>query len=208
MNNKNKIYDRALEWVDKYCSGDPTHRTDHSIRVLHLVEYLAKKENSLSRIDIESLKLAAIFHDLGSGHRIKKLKKSSDKFKAEEHSEQGFKIAKQFLVKEGFSKTEIEKIQKIITSHGTDGLNIDIEGKFLHDADLLDGLGLAGVLRIFTFGGQIGRDVLGSLEFIKSKIKNRQFRTVAGRSIGQKRNKKVLKWLTEVEKELQQHDLI
>lgn len=202
-----QIYQKAFELVKTYSLTDATHQPDHIERVIELTEYLAKEEGVINQIDLESLKLAAIFHDLGSLHRIKKLRKSEDKFKSEEHAEKGFKIAQKFLKQEGFSKEQIKKIQIIITSHGANGSAGDLEGHLLHDADLLDGIGLGGVLRIFTFGGQINRSVIGSLEYTKQKVASRQFKTKSGQKLGKERIKKVLLWLKEVEKELEGKDL-
>lgn len=208
MANNHQLYQKAFELVNKHSLTDATHQPDHIERVLDLVEYLAKKEGILNQIDLESLKLAAIFHDLGSIHRIKKLRKSGDKFKSEEHAKQGFRIAQKFLKEEGVSKPQIEKIQIIITSHGVNGSADDLEGNLLHDADLLDGIGLGGSLRIFTFGGQINRSVLGSLEYTKQKALTRKFKTKTGQKLGDKRIKKVLDWLKTVENELAGNDLI
>jgi len=66
---------------------------------------------------------------------------------------------------------------------------------------------LIGVLRKFTYGGQIGRDILGSLEFTKDKIKNRKFRTQTGKLLGKKRLRIVKNWLKSVEVELRGEDL-
>ncbi|MCL5783971.1 MAG: HD domain-containing protein [Patescibacteria group bacterium] len=207
MQDVNQIYEEAFKLVDKHCSTDATHQQDHIKRVLNLIEYLADKEKVSEQLDWESLRLAAIFHDLGSGYRIKELKKSSDKFKAGKHAQRSFMIAKKFLKQEEISQKQAEKIQKIISSHGVDGLSESIEGHLLHDADLLDGLGLVGVLRIFTFGGQIGRNILGSLEFTKLKINNREFKTKTGKKLGQKRIKKILNQLQKTEEELNGNDL-
>lgn len=203
-----QIYSKAIELVDKYSLADATHQRDHTERVLRLIDYLAKQENLPSNFDLESLKLAAIFHDLGSIKRIKKLRKSTDKAKSEEHSQQGFKIAKKFLHQEGVPLEQIEKIYTIINSHGSRGINGNIEGDLLHDADLLDGIGLVGVTRIFAFGGQINRGVIDTFEFIKNKINNRQFRTKSGQKLGQKRIKEVRKWLEKIDKEIHSRDLI
>lgn len=100
-----------------------------------------------------------------------------------------------------------KKIKRIIASHGTHGQSKDLEGDILHDADLLDGIGLVGVLRKFTYGGQIGRDILGSLEFTKNKLESRKFRTKTGQKIGRKRTKKARLWIKQIEEELRNKDL-
>lgn len=206
MQNKNILYQKAFELVDKYSSNDATHRSDHTKRVLQLVEYLVDKEGVRKQVDMECLTLATIFHDLGSSERIKKLKRSDDKFSSPEHSEKSIKIAQKFLKVGGFSGEQITKMNKIIASHGTQSSQDNLEGDLLHDADLLDGLGLIGVLRIFTFGGQINRDILGSLQWTVQKTQNRQFRTKTGQRLGRKRIAKVKQLLEEVGVELENKD--
>jgi len=199
---------KAVELSKEYTSSDPSHGLDHTKRVLRLIEYIVEKEELRQKVNLESLKLATILHDLGSGYQIRELKESKDKFKSGEHLEHSLKIAGNFLREEKVSETQIEKIKDIIAAHGTHGSEGTIEGNILHDADLLDGIGLVGVLRKFTYGGQIGRDILGSLEFTKGKIKNRKFRTTTGRSLGRKRIERVRAWLEKLEEELEGRDFL
>jgi len=203
-----QIYKKAMKLAEKYVSSDPSHGLDHIKRVLRLVEFITKKEKTKQKIDMESLRLATVLHDLGSGYQVKELKKSKDKLKSGKHLEYGLKIAEDFLKKEKVPKKRIEKIKEIIAAHGTYGKEGCIEGDVLYDADLLDGIGVVGVLRKFTYGGQIGRDILGSLEFTKLKIKNRRFRTETGLALGRKRIKKVKAWLKNFEEELVGKDFL
>lgn len=207
MNNFAKVYQKAFELADRYCSSDASHTRDHFERVLQLAEFLAKKEKVMDKIDWESLKLAVILHDLGQGHQVKELKKSQDKLASGKHKDQSLVIAEKFFQKEKVPQEQINKIKAIISSHGTHGESNGIEGDLLHDADLLDGIGLVGVFRKFTYGGQIGRGILGSLEFTKHKIENRKFRTKSAQKLGQKRIKQVKEWLEETEKELKGENL-
>lgn len=208
MERDDSIYQRAYELVNTRCSEDATHRIDHTKRLLKLVHYLIKQEGLQKKIDLVSLKMATILHDLGQGHQIKELKKSTNKLISGKHADHSLTIAHRFLRKEGFSKDKILKIEKIIASHGTHGEIGDLEGDILHDADLLDGIGMVGVLRKFTYGGQIGRDIIGSLQFTEGKIKNRKFRTKTAEKIGNARIEKVKLWLKEAENELTGRDLI
>lgn len=208
MQDINLIYNKALKLLDKYSSADATHRSDHTERVLKLIDYLVTKEKLERKIDLKSLKLAAILHDLGQSFQVKELKKSYDKLLSGNHTEYGLIIAQKFLKKEGFSNNQINKIKNIIASHGTHGQSHNLEGNILHDADLLDGIGLIGILRKFTYGGQIGRDILGSLEFTKLKIENRKFRTKTGQKLGNQRIKKVKVWIQHIENELESRNLV
>lgn len=207
MRNKNQIYQKAIKLAKKYASSDPSHSVDHIKRALQLVEYIVKRKKIQQTIDLENLRLATILHDLGSRYQIKELKKSKDKFKSGEHLKYSLRIAEDFLKKEKLPRKQIEKVKEIIAAHGTYGKKGNIEGDVLHDADLLDGIGLVGVLRKFTYGGQIGRDVLASLEFTNLKIKNRSFRTEIGKKLGKERIKRVKNWLRKVGQEIEGKDL-
>lgn len=202
MKNINSIFKNAFLLLDKNSLHDPTHQKDHIERVLALIRYLAEKENPAQNIDWESLKLAAVFHDLGSIHRIKKLRSNSDKSDIREHSSHSSKMAEIFLKEEDFPAEQIKKIQEIISLHDNGGDGSNLEGNLLHDADKLDGIGLVGMIRIFTFGGQINRNPTDTLEFIKQKMKNLKFKTKAGQKLGRERIKQAKKWIGEIGREL------
>lgn len=208
MKNFEEIYQKALKLAKKHFFSDPSHGMDHVNRTRKLVEYIVSKEGKERGIDLESLRLAVVLHDLGISSQVKTLKKSKDKFKSGEHIEISLRIAENFLKKEGVPLKQIKKIKQIIISHGSHGQEINLEGDILHDADLLDGIGLIGALRKFTFGGQIGRDILGSLEFTKLKLKNRKFRTKTGQKVWEKRVKDVKFLLKKIEEELASKDLV
>lgn len=96
---------------------------------------------------------AAWLHDLGVflGHRPRDPEElarwDNVRYAAEE--------APEVLRQSGFPASSIEAVVDAIRQHLPDGRPTRIEGKLLHDADLLEQLGSIGILRI---AAKVGRD--------------------------------------------------
>lgn len=79
------------------------HNQNHTLQVVKAVNEIALAEN-ISDEDMETLLLAAWFHDLGFTKELKN------------HEEISKKIVAEFLSKRGFSKRKINKIQSVINA--------------------------------------------------------------------------------------------
>lgn len=119
-----KIYDDVIGTLSQNLpSYLKYHCVEHTVYVVKLSEYIAKKEK-VSKKNIFLLKVAALYHDIGF------LKGP------ESHEKESCKIARRDLKKYGFSKDQIDKVcgmimaTKIPQTPKTDLENI------LADADL------------------------------------------------------------------------
>lgn len=125
-----------FETLGKDNSG---HNHQHSLRVLCNAEEICKKEKCNNKIVIA----AAILHDCAD----KKLFKNPD--------EQYQKI-ENLLIKNNFSKNEIEEILYIIKNISFNEGNFtkleNINAKIVRDADRLDAIGAIGIVRTIEFG--------------------------------------------------------
>jgi len=124
--------------------GNPAHDWFHVERVYTLGESLANAEEA----DIETVRLAALLHDIG--------RKAEDEGRIDNHAEWGAETAAGILDREGYSTDRIAAVSHCIRAHrySTAPEPRTIEAKVLSDADNLDALGAIGVARTFTYGAQ------------------------------------------------------
>ncbi|WP_353777874.1 HD domain-containing protein [Winogradskyella sp. 3972H.M.0a.05] len=99
------------------------HDTAHTLYVLDKSIHIAKKEG-VGTSDLELLKVAALFHDIGFTVTHK------------EHEEEGCKIAKTELKKYGYSNSEIETICGMIMATKIPQRPKTLLEQILADADL------------------------------------------------------------------------
>ncbi len=123
---------------------DPAHKWDHTARVLSRATELAIKYNA----DVEAVRLSCIFHDLGRAEGV------------EGHEERSAHLARKFLIKEGYPKEFVEKVEKIILKHHLDPDKLEsVEEKILWDADKLDSMGIVGFARCLLEEGFYRRNI-------------------------------------------------
>ncbi len=119
------IIERAEEFAkQEYTKNDPFHQWGHIQNVLKRALEIAKNFKS---VDLEALKLAAIFHDI-------------DYRSYGEHVENSIIVAEKFLRENNFPQDRIKKIKEIMLNHSTPhrkkfGDARLLEGKILYDAD-------------------------------------------------------------------------
>lgn len=119
------ILQKAEKFAKKeYLSNDPKHQWSHIQAVLNRAMEIIK---NFKNIDLESLKLAIIFHDI-------------DYTAYDTHVDDSVKIAEKFLIENNHPKNKIEKIKEIMLDHSTPhrkerGEATLIEGKIIYDAD-------------------------------------------------------------------------
>jgi uncharacterized protein len=142
------LFDDIKEEVKPYfLNAKGSHDWDHVERVYNLCLQISKKENA----DIETLKMAAILHDIGREYEDRLNGRIC-------HAEKGAILARKILEKHNLDKERIKKIVHCVESHRFRGHKIpqSKEAKILFDADKLDSIGAVGIGRAFLFAGEIG----------------------------------------------------
>lgn len=128
------IKKRAAELMEKVTA----HGFSHVERVRQWALQIAQAED-LSKKEIELLELAALLHDIGRSKP------------GGNHGKVGAEIARELLSKEvDLSPDEIERICFAIANHNSVQPVDDIVALVLRDADMLDQLGSAGLVRCLS----------------------------------------------------------
>ncbi len=143
-----ELWEKLLKEAERlYAANGNSHRLDHVKRVLALAERLARAEGA----DLEVVKVAALFHDIGRAEE----KRTKGKVC---HAAYGAQMVKQILKKYGLPEDFIERVAEAIASHRfrSKVRPKTPEAKVLFDADKLDALGAVGIGRAFLFAGEVG----------------------------------------------------
>jgi len=131
------------------CWG-PRYRWEHTLRVAQWASRLAKEEKANVGVCV----VAALFHDVSY-------------FVSEDNSKHGIKsaeIARDFLLKNNYSKDFVEKVAYAVESHVSEPNPRTLEAKTLQDADSLDRF---GCFRILLMGKTAE---LSNLENLRQKL--------------------------------------
>lgn len=137
---KENIIEKALSFARESFKDDYSgHDFEHTERVYKTAVYLAKRENA----DELLTGVCAVLHDVDDRKLSPATCENKDRARA-------------FLLSEGVSEDEIERIVKIISQVsfvGADSPAPDsLEGKCVQDADRLDAIGAVGIARAFSYG--------------------------------------------------------
>lgn len=139
-----KVQDRVKKILENESSG---HDYWHAYRVMKMNQYLAKGH----KVDIMSLLLAGLLHDIGYPE-IKNLKDYSKNHIIS--ADKAEKILREF----GLTIKTIKKVKSIIreTEHVDSSKRevISIEAQIQQDSDRLDAIGAIGIGRAFMFAGK------------------------------------------------------
>lgn len=131
---------QEIKQIEKYvketCQNQIAHTFEHANRVRNWAIKIAKKEKFEN---LKIVEIAALMHDIG----LPGLEKGVS------HGVAGAQKTKKYLMENNFdlTKEEIDEISNAIQYHNT---NRTGEGKLLEilrDADMLDGMGAAGLMR-------------------------------------------------------------
>jgi len=127
---------------------DSAHDPEHIFRVLYLSLNIASKMTE--KINFDVLIASCLLHDIGREQQYKNHNKC--------HAKTGGKMAKKFLLKNGWSEKDSEHVKNCISSHRFRGNNIPrtIEAKILFDSDKLDAAGCLGIARTLMYEGVVG----------------------------------------------------
>ncbi len=136
MNKKIKIIEK---YSRSMTSDQPGHDFGHIDRVRHWSLKIAKAEKYPDLVKVEA---AALLHDIA----VFSVKNKKD------HGKKGSEMARKFLTKNKlFSPEEIDEICEIVLMHCEKNKKPGQLLKIIQDADMLDSLGLMGMLRASRF---------------------------------------------------------
>jgi uncharacterized protein len=144
------IIEKTITFVKETLAGaEGGHDWYHIERVWLTARYIHKREESG---DLMTIELAALLHDI-----------SDAKFNGGD-DEQGSRMAREFLMKQGVEQEVVEHIEAIIKHVSyKGGFSQDrissIEFQIVQDADRLDAIGAIGIARAFNYGGFKNRPI-------------------------------------------------
>ena len=133
------------------CMKDSPHDPEHIFRVLYLSLNIASKINENINIDI--LITSCLLHDIGREEQYKNQNIC--------HAEVGGIMAKEYLLKNGWSEKDADHVKNCISTHRFRGNNIPdtLEAKILFDSDKLDAVGCLGISRTLMYNGIVGNNL-------------------------------------------------
>src|SRR3989344_864713 len=142
INSSNKLLIQKIKVFAEKMMQDypPGHNFLHIMRVHELAKHIAQKEKA----DLLIVEAAALLHDIGRKYELINPKIN--------HADKSAELALPFLktlIKIGFPSDKINPVLYAIRNHRfTKGIIPDtIEARVLQDADKLDALGAAGIMR-------------------------------------------------------------
>ena len=177
--------------LDGYAAGAgskdkiPYSRFDHTRRVYRWMMQLYEACEHREQMDLESLKIATIFHDCGYG-----------KGRKGEHAVVGAKICRDYLKERNYSEEQITFICELISSHSDKQriwADIPWELVLLMEADLLDDTGAHAVVMDIWMESTEEEVSFESIRdhiarFSLKQINNNPMRTPAAREIWEKKS--------------------
>lgn len=194
---KTRLY--VYELFEKDSSG---HDYYHIERVVVNALKIINKEQ-LTEEQANRIILSAWLHDLGD-------------YKLNDGVDRSEELISQFLVDEGLSVDEIQKIVQIVSEVSfSKGKKVtSIEAAIVQDADRLDAIGAIGVARCFAYGGSRNRPIfipdnkeenqLSSIQHFYDKLLHlkKMINTSTAKSIAEERHQFMENFLNEFFKEI------
>ncbi|KAK4236679.1 hypothetical protein C8A03DRAFT_16698 [Achaetomium macrosporum] len=178
-------------YVKDYMSHyDASHSWDHIERVVSLAHhiYTHSEASFKSRLDLRTIHLAALLHDVGDHKYLKPNEDPTTQVSTllESHACPPALASKIQTICLGVSySSEVRdpaRVASLIQAHP--------ELAVVQDADRLDAIGAVGIGRMFTFGGaKTGRSMDGSMEHVDEKLLRLEgmMKTVVGRELARVR---------------------
>jgi len=144
----NKSMYSTIENYMYECMKDAAHDPEHIFRVLYLALNIASKRTENINFDI--LIASCLLHDIGREAQFKNQNIC--------HAETGGIMAKDFLLKNGWSEKDSNHVKNCISTHRFRGNNVPetLEAKILFDSDKLDATGCLGIARTLMYKGIVG----------------------------------------------------
>jgi len=182
------VIERSREKAKRRTKPYGCHGWDHVERVYGLCCFIAEKEGG----DLETLKIAALLHDIVRDQRG-------------DHAKNSAKEAERILRAFGLQRTKISRIVDAIKTHRFSGKSRPrtLEAKILADADKLDAMGAVGIYRAAAFGTEVRRPIRSTIDHFNEKLlklKDMMYTKTARRLAGG-RHKFMLAYLKQIENE-------
>ena len=171
------IVRREVKRYTDDASQSIAHRLDHFDRVVANALLIAQ---DYPAVDMESLHLAAMLHDVHHPFNDKK-----------NHVRLSIARATQILKEAEYPSDKGDFVLKIIYEHSTEHIDevkpTSIEAMILFDADKVDGVGASGIGRLLSLFGQLGKTPLESIDWYRMKISKavNNLQTAKGRQMFQ-----------------------
>ncbi|KAK3325667.1 hypothetical protein B0H66DRAFT_134290 [Apodospora peruviana] len=180
-------------YVQEYMQNyDPSHSWDHIERVVGLARYIYSKSQNRELLDLRTIQLAALLHDVGDR---KYLKPNQDPKN----------LISEVLLANACPAALASKIQTIChgvsyTTETKDPAHVRSliaeypELAVVQDADRLDAIGAVGIGRMFTFGGaKTGRPMDESMQHFDDKLLKLEgmIKTDVGRELARERTERL-----------------
>lgn len=159
------VIKNAVDYVKRVFENDFSgHDYFHTLRVYKTATRLAESEGA----NVHVAQLGALLHDV-------------DDVKLSPQTHPNKDNARAFLVQNGVSSEDIERIVSIIDQvsfKGTDSVKpTSLEGECVQDADRLDAIGAIGIARAFAYGGNHNRVMYDPEEKPKLNLSGEEYRT-------------------------------
>ena len=145
------MVEKTKKYVKEIMTGDSSgHDYFHTLRVLHLAETIARAEARREAVDLETVRLIALLHDV-------------DDRKLSPETHENLDRARNFLESQFVPPEQEARILEAIRNLSFQGTGTavpgSLEGRIVQDADRLDAIGAIGIARAFAFGGSRGREM-------------------------------------------------
>ena len=159
------VIKNAVDYVKRVFENDFSgHDYFHTLRVYKTATRLAESEGA----NVHVAQLGALLHDV-------------DDVKLSPQTHPNKDNARAFLVQNGVSSEDIERIVSIIDQvsfKGADSVKpTSLEGECVQDADRLDAIGAIGIARAFAYGGNHNRVMYDPEEKPKLNLSGEEYRT-------------------------------
>lgn len=207
------LVDRIEQIVKETLEADASgHDWYHINRVVQNAKQIQSREGG----DLLLIEIAALLHDI-SDHKLNGGILND-----------GGRVSKEILLKEGTTEVFADRVAQIVDSVSFKGAEVQdkvdsLEAKIVQDADRLDAIGAIGIARVFAYGGAKGQAMYdpeldptlhSSFEdYVNSKttsinhfheklllLKDR-LHTAAAKKIGQERHDFMLAFLKQFDRE-------
>lgn len=213
------LVQKTAEYVQIKLHHEPSgHDWCHVERVWKIAKFLQKKEGG----NLFLIEMAALLHNLKEHHCDLCFDKKATL------------AIKGMMDIIGIDKDLQEKIIEIADDSkfkaGQTSIPKSIEGKILQDANWLDSLGAVGIARVFASGGYLNRPIYDPCMKVRKRLTNKQYlekkqttsfnylfekvlhiaemmNTKTAKSIAKRRKEIVLKFIRDMEEELNNDDI-
>lgn len=183
------VIEKIREIAKRRTKPHGCHGWDHVERVYELCCFIGEKEEG----DLETIKIAALLHDIARDKRGDHAKNSADE-------------AERILLALSFPRTKIPRIVDAIKTHRFSGKSKPrtLEAKILADADKLDAMGAVGIYRAAAFGAEVQRPIQNTIDHFDEKLLRLKdlMHTKTARRLADGRHKFMLSYLKQIEKEI------